>query len=86
MDIVFYCSSLSAITIPDTVTSIGGSCFDRCSPLKEILFKGDAITSCSDLYVPTIDIKYIFEKQIPDAVANAISVTDENCYYRVKCN
>ena len=34
------CSALTSITIPDTVTSIGGFAFYRCSALSEISFNG----------------------------------------------
>ncbi len=35
-----YCSALTSITIPDTVTSIGDFAFYRCSALTEISFNG----------------------------------------------
>ena len=34
------CSALTSITIPDTVTSIGGVAFYRCSALSKISFNG----------------------------------------------
>ena len=37
----FYgCSGLTSVTIPDSVTSIGGSAFDGCSGLTSITYKG----------------------------------------------
>lgn len=35
-----YCSSLTSINIPSSVTSIGGYAFQNCSNLKTVRFKG----------------------------------------------
>ena len=84
------CRALASVTIPESITSIGDECFEFCSSLKEILFKGDAITTCgsgafsAQYYEIPKDRRYIFEKKIPDVVASAAGVTDENCYYRIK--
>ena len=84
------CRALASVTIPENITSIGDECFEFCSSLKEILFKGDAITTCgsgafsAQYYEIPKDRRYIFEKKIPDVVASAAGVTDENCYYRIK--
>ncbi len=84
-------ASLTSITVPASVTSLGEKSL-YCSTLAEIVFEGDAITDCDgDAFnyeykgSPRLENKkYIFEKTIPDAVASAYGVTDENCYYRVK--
>ena len=36
-----YCTALTSITIPSTVTSIGGDCFGNCSNLDKIYIKKD---------------------------------------------
>ena len=84
------CTSLASVTISENIASIDDDCFGYCTSLKEILFKGDAVTTCgsdafsSVYYEIPKDRRYIFEKKIPDVVASAAGVTDENCYYRIK--
>ena len=36
----YYCSSLTSITIPSSVTSIGSGAFEYCIRLKSIIFNG----------------------------------------------
>jgi hypothetical protein len=38
----FSCTSLTSITIPDSVTSIGVAAFDGCTSLTAVTFLGDA--------------------------------------------
>lgn len=47
------CSSLTSVTIPNSVTSIGKDAFNFCTTLKEITYQGtmkqwDAIVNCGD--------------------------------------
>ena len=39
------CTSLTSVTIPDSVTSVGNFTFHSCSSLKSITFKGNAPSS-----------------------------------------
>ena len=59
----FYsCSSLQSITIPNSVTSLGGSCFNDCSSLQSITIPNsvtslgdDCFNSCSNLSEVTFE-------------------------------
>lgn len=59
----FYnCSSLTSITLPDTVTNIGQSMFERCSSLKNFTvsknvtnINSDAFNQCSSLEAISVD-------------------------------
>lgn len=43
IDCAFYnCSSLTSVTIPNRVTSIGSSAFGNCSSLTKVYYKGTA--------------------------------------------
>ena len=57
----FYdCSGLTSITIPSSVTSLGGWCFEECSELKKVTFQGKlpnntincSLQSTCIIYVP----------------------------------
>ena len=51
------CSDLTSITIPSSVTSLGWSCFDGCSGLETVYFKGKYCRSnYVDLDIPTTSI------------------------------
>lgn len=82
-----WCTSLIALTIPDSVTSLGESCLGNCSSLEEVLFKGDGVETCSEWAFPVgndPECKYIFEKSIPQEVEKADGVGYDNSYFRVK--
>ena len=82
-----WCTSLTALTIPDSVTSLGESCLGNCSSLEEVLFKGDGVETCSEWAFPVgndPECKYIFEKSIPQEVEKADGVSYDNSYFRVK--
>ena len=51
----FYgCSGLTSITIPSSVTSLGGDCFYGCKNLETVYFEGKCCKSdYADLYIPT---------------------------------
>jgi len=42
-----YCSSLTSITIPDSVTSIGAQAFFTCTSLKSVTFGGNSKLVCA---------------------------------------
>ena len=46
-----YCSSLTSVTIPNSVTSIGDHAFYSCSSLTNIFFEGNAPTPTNDTSV-----------------------------------
>ena len=59
------CSNLTSITIPNSVTSVGGSAFKGCSNAQEIVFEGETAptfgasvfdnTNNCPIYVPTAE-------------------------------
>lgn len=54
----FYgCSSLTSITIPQSVTSIGRLAFDSCSSMDEVFFNADNCTKCESSFPSSI--KYL---------------------------
>ena len=51
------CSGLTSITIPSSVTSLGGYCFADCKNLETVYFKGKKCNSSYKyLYIPTTSI------------------------------
>ena len=48
-DYLFFETGLQSITIPDTVTSIGGGAFENCDKLAEINFP-DSLTAMEGEY------------------------------------
>lgn len=52
-----WCSGLTSITIPSSVTSLGGSCFWSCLNLESVYFKGKYCNSrYTNLQIPTTSI------------------------------
>ncbi len=43
-----YCSSLTNVTIPNSVTSIGGYAFHDCTSLNSVYFTGNAPSPTND--------------------------------------
>ena len=48
-----YCSGLTSITIPSSVTSLGWGCFEYCQNLESVIFKG---RYCNYVYYPDLKI------------------------------
>ena len=56
----FYgCVGLTSITIPSSVTSLGESCFDECTNLESIYFKGKAPNRISNAGISKACIIYV---------------------------
>ena len=50
------CRNLTSITIPSSVTSLGWSCFEGCSGLETVYFKGKEPENTSQSEIPTTTI------------------------------
>ena len=72
----FYnCSSLTSVTIPDSVASIGSSAFSNCSRLKSVVI-GDSVASIGNYAF--YNCKSLTSIEIPDSVT---SIGDEAFHY-----
>ena len=72
-----YCSSLSEIVIPSSVTSIGDSAFDTCSSLSEIVIPS-SVTSIGDSAFSSCDS--LSEIVIPSSVTSIGDSAFYGCY------
>ena len=64
----FYnCSSLTRITIPDSVTSIGSGAFSWCSSMTSIIIPGGVTSIGSDVFSGCSDLTSV---KIPDSVTS----------------
>ena len=63
----YYCSSLTSISIPDSVTSIGSWAFDGCSSLTSITI-GEGVTSIGDYAFQ--DCRSLTSITIPESVTS----------------
>ena len=75
--VVFYCLKLKEITIPDSVTTIGGDAFAECSSMKRASLGTGVITigvrAFSDCY-------YLTDITIPDTVTTIGGKAFAGCY------
>ena len=71
-----YCSSLSEIVIPSSVTSIGDSAFDTCSSLSEIVIPS-SVTSIGDSAFSSCDS--LSEIVIPSSVTSISDSAFSSC-------
>ena len=62
------CSSLTSITIPGSVTSIGPYVFDGCTSLNDIRYSGtsESVISALSGYVPTL-VTFDYGDKVPEA-------------------
>ena len=72
-----YCSSLSEIVIPSSITSIGDSAFDTCSSLSEIVIPS-SVTSIGDSAFSSCDS--LSEIVIPSSVTSIGDSAFYGCY------
>lgn len=71
------CESLTKITVPDSVTSIGYDAFEGCTSLKRVTFKN---TSGWKIF-RNVDMPYAQDVNVTDAAQNAKLLTDTYYHY-----
>ena len=71
-----YCTSLTSITIPDSVTSIGEGAFDNCRGLSSIVI-GDGVTSIGKYAF--VGCTSLTSVNIPDSVTSIGDGAFQNC-------
>ena len=71
-----YCTSLTSITIPDSVTSIGNYAFEYCRSLTSVTI-GNSVTSIG--YNAFYNCTSLTSVTIPDSVTNIGDYAFENC-------
>ena len=71
-----YCYSLSSITIPNSVTSIGTSTFSNCFSLSSVTIPSDVTTIDSNAFFYCYSLSSI---AIPSGVTTIDSVSFQNC-------
>ena len=73
-----YCTSLTSITIPSSVTSLGGSCFNGCTGLTSITIPS-SVTSLGDLcFASCTSLDSI-------AIPSSVTSLGEGCFYGCDC-
>ena len=60
------CSSLPSVTIPSSVTSLGAFCFEHCSRLETMYFKGSTPRNLSDASISTTCIFNVPSEYLED--------------------
>ncbi|MBR7032036.1 MAG: leucine-rich repeat protein [Clostridia bacterium] len=73
---IFYSKNVKAVTIPDSVTSIGQSAFSGCASLTSVTI-GDSVTSIG--YSAFSDCTSLTSVTIPDSVTSIGSYAFYNC-------
>ena len=72
----YFCSSLTGITVPDSVTSIGSQAFSNCTSLTSAII-GDSVTSIGESAF--YDCNSLTSVAIPDSVTSIGSSAFRNC-------
>ena len=67
------CSSLTSVTIPNSVTSIGNGAFSGCSSLTSVTIP-NSVTSIGNgvfAYCKNIENVYCYAEEVPSTISNA---------------
>ena len=73
---VFSLSNLQKVTLPDTVTDIGGNAFRKCTKLEEIKLPASVTSIGARAFWECVNLKRI---EIPSGVKNIEAYTFHNC-------